>query len=96
VSIEAQRGTDLDSQPELARIEAVKRRHERALLSKANVVGVGTGFRHKGGRKTDTPALVVLVKKKVPPTQLSADDLVPSQIDGVPVDVQEVGDLRAQ
>jgi hypothetical protein len=66
------------------------------LLSKANVVGVGTGFRQKGGQTTGTPAVVVMVERKVPSAQLSPQDLIPAQIEGVPVDVVEVGKLRAQ
>ena len=80
----------------LARVEAVRRAHESELLSKANVVGVGTGFRQKGGQPTDEVAVVVMVKKKLPHSQLSPKDVIPSQIQGVHVDVQEVGELRAQ
>jgi hypothetical protein len=37
-----------------------------------------------------------MVKQKLPREQLSADDILPTEIDGVPVDVQEVGVIRAQ
>jgi hypothetical protein len=40
-------------------------------------------------------AVVVLVRRKLPASQLSPEDRIPAQIDGVPVDVQEVGDVRA-
>jgi hypothetical protein len=60
------------------------------------VVGVGIGYQIKGGNSTGQVALVVLVSKKLPPEQLSPKDLLPSIIDGVVVDVQEVGRLAAQ
>ena len=79
----------------MARARAAKRAHASELLTKRNVVGVGVGLRQEGGARTDTVALVVMVSRKVPRAQLSPDDLLPSEIDGVPVDVQEVGELRA-
>jgi hypothetical protein len=76
-------------------VKAVMRAHENELLSKKNVVGVGIGFRQFAGTATSDLALVVMVSKKVPPTQLSEDDFIPARIDGVPVDVQEVGEISA-
>lgn len=73
----------------------VKRRYEDELMRKANVVGVGVGMRQLGGRPTDDIAVVVMVSRKVPSWQLSPDDVVPSILDGVPVDVQETGELQA-
>lgn len=75
---------------------AVKDTHERDLLKKENVVGVGIGFRHKGGKRTDDVVLVVMVEKKVPKASLAPEDFVPSEIDGVPVDVQDVGQIRIE
>lgn len=76
--------------------QAVRRAHWEELLRKANVVGVGVGFRQRRGEPTEEVALVVMVSRKVPWAQLAPDDKVPSEIDGVPVDIQEVGELRAQ
>ena len=78
------------------RVKIVKQNYERELMSKANVVGVGIGFRQKGGLRTDTVVLVVMVEKKVPGSQLAPGDLIPAEIDGVQIDVQEVGKIRAQ
>jgi hypothetical protein len=78
------------------RVEAVKRAYEDDLLSRANVVGVGVGLRRARGTQTDQVALVVLVTRKLPRSQLALDDVIPTEIDGVPVDVQEVGEIRAQ
>lgn len=75
------------------KILAVKQAHEKAIMAKANVVGVGVGFRQVKGRLTDTPALVVMVTQKKPPADLAPEDFIPSSIDDVPVDVQEVGEI---
>ncbi len=74
---------------------AVKRQYQDELMSKANVVGVGVGYQQIAGRRTDTVALVVMVTQKLPPHQLDPQDVIPTEIEGVPVDVQEVGELRA-
>lgn len=68
----------------------VSRAHARQLLAKANVVGVGVGQR-EGGAVT----LVVMVERKLPREQLAEADLVPSEIEGLPVEVREVGELKA-
>ncbi|MFO7624345.1 MAG: hypothetical protein R6V73_08330 [Anaerolineales bacterium] len=78
------------------RIMAVKRLHEDELLRKPNVVGVGVGYRRTGGQATRDLALVVMVSSKLPAALLGERDLIPSSIEGVLVDVQEVGKLAAQ
>ncbi len=80
---------------EIERIRAVKAAHQAELMRKANVVGVGIGLRQRDGKYTGELALIVSVTHKVPPEELDAEDLVPQEIDGVPVDVQAVGTLRA-
>ncbi len=76
------------------RVQAVKRVHEAELLGKANVVGIGVGLRQRGGVRTREVALVVMVSQKVPRAQLRPADVIPAELDGVPVDVQEVGEIR--
>lgn len=83
------------SQVTLDWIRRVKEKHEASLLSKKNVIGVGIGFREKDGRMTDQMALVVSVSKKFVPGKVSTADLIPAEIEGVPVDVKEVGEIRA-
>lgn len=73
----------------------VKRRHEQRLLRKANVVAVGVGFRRRGGIATKEVCIVVSVKNKVPLSELKPRDVIPAQIDDVPVDVVETGEIRA-
>ena len=74
---------------------AVKEKHEEASLIKANVMGVGVGLRMRAGEPTDEVVLVVMVTRKVPRAQLAPEDFVPSEIEGVPVDIQEIGVVRA-
>jgi hypothetical protein len=77
-------------------IRAVKQAHQERLMRCANVVGVAIGRRKEGGKLTDEAVLVVMVTKKLPPDQLAPEDLLPTEIDGVRVDVQAVGEIRAQ
>ncbi len=85
-----------DRQAAFEKAQGVKRAYEGELMSKANVVGLGIGLRERGGMRTDTVVLAVMVKQKVPRAQLAEADVVPSEIEGVPVDVQEVGEIVAQ
>ncbi len=70
--------------------------HEPTLLGKANVVGVAVGFKESKGEKTGDVALIVLVNEKKPLAALSAEDVIPPELDGMRTDVYEVGYLRAQ
>jgi hypothetical protein len=79
----------------VARAQAVKRRHERVLLSLANVVAVGVGIRQVGGQPTDEVAIVVTVSRKVPVAELRPGQGIPYRLEGVPVDVVEAGTLHA-
>jgi hypothetical protein len=83
----------------MSEVEAISRaqaKHTPVLMSKANVVGVGRGYKVVKGRKTDKMCVVVLVRRKVPHTALEAHAVVPKDVDGVETDVIEVGDLTAQ
>jgi hypothetical protein len=80
---------------ELERLRVVKATYEANLMRKANVVGVGIGLRQREGKPTGEPAIVVSVTHKVPPSQLAPDDVIPRELEGIPVDVQAVGRLRA-
>lgn len=70
------------------------------LESRANVVGTASGPKRVRGQSTGEEAIVVLVRRKVPESELDPDDRVPDEIevDGrqVKTDVQEVGDVRFQ
>lgn len=78
--------------PELAeKARAVKDSHKDWLLSRANVVGVGLGFRQRHGQSTGDLAIVVMVSHKLPPGMLDPQDVLPLELDGIPLDVQEIG-----
>jgi hypothetical protein len=83
------------SEKQMERLRRVKTRHEGRLMRKANVVGVGIGFRRRHGKLTDEPAIVVSVTHKVPRSKLKAEDVVPPELHGVPTDIEAVGQLRA-
>jgi hypothetical protein len=79
----------------MARISDVQARYAEELMKKANVVGVGVGLKQTEGQFTETLALVVLVEKKLPLEELKEEDLLPKEIEGVPIDVQETGGIFA-
>lgn len=64
------------------------------LLQKPNVIGVGSGYREKGGKKTDEKAIIVFVTKKVAPHRLNGEAIVPRTLQGQRVDVMEIGEVR--
>lgn len=74
----------------------VRQAYRDTLMSMPNVIGLGIGYRKVGGQMTDEIALIVMVEKKLPASQLRRADIIPNEIEGVPVDVQEVGQIRAQ
>ena len=71
----------------------ISRSHSEELLAKPNVVAVGVGFQE--GSTTEL-ALVVMVKRKVPNSALTGDEIVPREIEGLAVEVREVGEVSAQ
>lgn len=77
-------------QAQIAKAQAARQKYQQMLLSKANVVSVGIGLRHIGGKRTDELGLVVMVRQKLPLQALAPEDLIPDEMDGVPVDVKEV------
>lgn len=75
--------------------QAVLATHQDDLMAKANVVGVGVGFMHRGGQRTNEVGMVVMVDQKKDWSQLAEVDRIPKEIEGVPVDVQAVGEIWA-
>src|SRR4051812_17950231 len=70
--------------------------HQPTLLAKANVVGVAVGFKNSKGSSTGEVSVIVLVEQKKPLAALSAQDVIPPELEGMKTDVYEVGYLRAQ
>jgi hypothetical protein len=65
--------------------------YQNDLLVKPNVVGVAVGPKNSVGELS----VVVLVQQKLPFAALSADSMVPREVDGVRTDVVEIGYVRA-
>lgn len=76
------------------RIDQLLRRTRHSLMSMDNVVGVGKGFKMVRGEKTKEPSVVVLVSRKLPPSELRRGEKIPNRIMEVATDVIEVGEIR--
>lgn len=74
---------------------ALLQQHSKGLLSRANVIATGVGYKVTGGKSTDVPSIICSVHRRVPASSLSPGDLVPRELDGVPTDVIETGPIRA-
>ena len=83
------------SQEAIAQAQSVKAKHEKELMRKRNVVGVGVGFQERAGQLTDQVCIVVSVREKLPLDRLAPQDVIPSELDGVPVAVKATGAFRA-
>jgi hypothetical protein len=59
-----------------------------------NVVGVGVGEQVVDGKPTGVMAVKFFVRVKYPESELSRTTLLPKDIDGLPVDVEETGLFR--
>lgn len=81
-------------QEDIERVRAVKKEYETELLRKANVVGVGIALDDERSDELQ-PVLVVNVTHKVAWDELAPTDRVPKELDGVPVEVEAIGHVRA-
>lgn len=59
-----------------------------------NVVGVGIGEKTSNGISTGVLAVKLLVRVKYPNTAIPDADMLPTEIDGLPVDIEQVGTFR--
>jgi hypothetical protein len=82
-----------DHRVAVERAQAVKATYQDVLMSKPNVVGVGVGLVHAGGKRTNQVGLIVMVSRKMPNHILLPEDRIPSEIEGVRIDVKEVGEI---
>lgn len=80
---------------EMAKISEVIEKREPEIYKYPNVVGLGASYRMKAGKPTDELCLVVYVAKKVDEDQLSKNEIIPKEIDGVKTDVVETGRIEA-
>jgi hypothetical protein len=63
--------------------------------SLSNIVGWGIGEKVVGGRYTGQTAVKVYVIEKAAADDIEEEALVPSEINGLPTDVEEVGEVKA-
>lgn len=77
------------------KLTQVQAKYIDMLMAKPNVVGVALGYVRENGSPTDQKGIVVMVSKKVPESELTAKELIPHELDGVRVDVQEFGTFSA-
>jgi len=76
-------------------VKQAKDLYQERLLNKEMVVGVGTGYKVSHGEQTDELCIVTMVRQKIPKAALTAESMVPPEVDGVRTDIIEVGDLWA-
>ncbi len=81
---------------QIARARAVKAKYEADPMARPGVVGVGIGLRQRGGELINEVCIVVMVRRKVPRALLDEEERLPHALEGVPLDVQEVGEIEAQ
>lgn len=60
-----------------------------------NIVGIGIGTKFVGNSVESQEAVKVYVRIKIPKTNLSSEELIPSEFEGLPTDVVEIGDVTA-
>lgn len=65
-----------------------------AELRRPGVIGIRSGYRFSGGWITDEPAIVVTVRAKRRPEEIPAEEVVPRELSGVPVDVESAPPLE--
>lgn len=78
----------------------IKNANEESLMQRQSVCGTGVGVKWVDGKPTNEPAVLVFVEKKMDESNVmrafSADELIPSEIDGVATDIIEVGKIVKQ
>lgn len=80
---------------QITRAQTVRAAYVASLLAKQNVIACGVGYKVSAGQVTDELGVVLSVTQKLPAAQLTAQDLVPKELDGVTTDVLETGIIRA-
>ena len=74
-----------------AKAQLVQNKYTEMLLKIPHVMGVAIGLQKTNGTYTGDVCLVVMVDKKHSTSELAPNEVIPSELDGVKVDVQEIG-----
>jgi len=77
------------------RVQAALDKYKPLLLSIPGVVGVGIGYATVQGQLTHEIALIVMVDQKRSAHEIPPEALIPAHVNGVRVDVQEMGAFTA-
>ena len=76
-----------EQEEQMQRVIDVQVRYAEILMQKRHVVGVAVGLKKQGNQTTDQVCLVVMVDEKILDDDLDDEDRIPSEIEGVCVDV---------
>lgn len=79
----------------LAKIRPLLHQHTHDLLNKSNVVATGIGYKTVAGKTTDELCVVCSVAQKLPSAKLTSNELIPTDLNGVPTDVVSTGKIVA-
>lgn len=85
---------DAETLARFAVVDRAIRQHRDRLMAIEGVLAVRPGFRFRDGRIVKEPAVVVKVRRKKPPHELSPGELIPRELDGAPVDVAPASPLE--
>ncbi|NOZ52632.1 MAG: hypothetical protein GXP08_05725 [Gammaproteobacteria bacterium] len=80
----------------LGNLKQVLKTTNNSMLSKANVVATGIGYKYVQGKKTKELCIICSVTEKKPVSQLTTADSIPSTLNGLATDVVQSGVIRAQ
>jgi len=87
--------SDEERETQMARASEVQAKVAEDLMNLPHVVGVGIGIAQKDGAYTGEICVVVMVDEKLPTAQLAEEALIPTEIDGIRIDVQQTGSFGA-
>jgi hypothetical protein len=79
----------------LEEVKRVKAEYEKELMQRPGVVGIAIGYKLIKGKRTNQLCIICYVEKKRRIGELEARDIIPEEIEGIPVDVIESGQIQA-
>lgn len=84
-----------DIREQVRRAAEAQQKYTDRLLSYPGVVGIAVGYVTQNQQRTPEIGLIVMVDHKLPEAQLTPEETIPHELDGVRVDVQEMGTFTA-
>lgn len=86
---------DVLSRVKSAKVSRVQAQHEAEMMRYPNVIAVASGIGMTKGKPTGEHCLVVYVSRKLAPNALGEGEVLPTEIEGVRVDVVDAGQVEA-